>query len=171
MLSSIRSRRRFILASVKFLSRALTALNLEPSMATLATLSKSSSRHSATKVRQTSRNGLAVVLAEIRNGLEVRRQLAGQPDQLDITLAFTLKPSARRNAIEIAINIYLEQCRRMVAGPPFFQRLNPTKAKLIKIKTFNERVNRTNGIVLGHVVVKHGREKCALASVNPFHKA
>ena len=31
----------------------------------------------------------------------------------------------------------------MVAGPPFFQRLNPTKAKLIKIKTFNERVNRT----------------------------
>ena len=94
-------------------------------------------------------NGLAVVLAEIRNGLEVRRQLAGQPDQLDITLAFTLKPSARRNAIEIAINIYLEQCRRMVAGPPFFQRLNPTKAKLIKIKTFNERVNRTNRIVLG----------------------
>src|SRR6476619_7311312 len=119
MLSSIRSRRRFILALVKFLSRALTALNLEPSMATLA----------------------------------------------------TLKPSARRNAIEIAINIYLEQCRRMVAGPPFFQRLNPTKAKLIKIKTFNERVNRTNGIVLGHVVVKHGRETCALASVNPFHKA
>ena len=52
-------------------------------------------------------NGLAVVLAEIRNGLEVRRQLAGQPDQLDITLAFTLKPSARRNAIEIAINIFL----------------------------------------------------------------
>jgi hypothetical protein len=38
MLSSIRSRHRFILASVKFLSRALTALNSEPSMATLATL-------------------------------------------------------------------------------------------------------------------------------------
>src|SRR3984957_2134666 len=54
MLSSIRSRRRFILASVKFLSRALTALNLEPSMATLGTLSKSSLRHSATKLRQTS---------------------------------------------------------------------------------------------------------------------
>jgi hypothetical protein len=52
-----------------------------------------------------------------------------------------------------------------------FQRLNPTKAKLAKIKTFNESVNRTNQIVLGHVVVKHGREKCALAPVNPFHKA
>ena len=44
----------------------------------------------------------------------------------------------------------------MIARPPLFQRLNPTKAKLAKIKTFNESVNRTNRIVLGHVVVKHG---------------
>ena len=62
----------------------------------------------------------------------VRSEPAGQPHHLDIAPSLTLKPSARRNAIEIAINIYLEQCRRMVAGPPFFQRLNPTKAKLIK---------------------------------------
>ena len=48
-------------------------------------------------------NGLAVVLTEIRNGLEVRRQLSGQPDQLNITLALTLKASARRNTIEIAV--------------------------------------------------------------------
>src|SRR6476659_8200900 len=164
MLSSIRSRRRFILALVKFLSRALTALNLEPSIATLATLSKSSSRHSATKVRQNSRMALPLSLRKSAMVLKSGANWPVSQTQLDITLAFTLKPSARRNAIEIAINIYLEQCRRMVAGPPFFQRLNPTKAKLIKIKTFNERVNRTNRIVLGHVVVKHGREKCALAS-------
>src|SRR4029077_15241928 len=99
-------------------------------------------------------NRLAVVLAEIRNGLEVRRQLPRQPDQLDVALAFALKAAARRNAIEIAINVYLEQGRRMIARPPLFQRLNPTKAKLAKIKTFNESVNRTNQIVLGHVVVK-----------------
>ena len=49
-------------ALLKFLSRALTALNLEPSMATLATLSKSSSRHSATKLRQTSRMALPLSL-------------------------------------------------------------------------------------------------------------
>jgi hypothetical protein len=61
----------------------------------------------------------------------------------------------------------------MIAGTPFFQRRNPTKAKLAKIKTFNEAstVNRTNQIVLGHVVVQHDRERCALAPVNPFHKA
>ena len=42
MLSSIRSSRRFILPSVKFLSRALTALNLLPSIATLGSLSSPS---------------------------------------------------------------------------------------------------------------------------------
>jgi len=54
---------------------------------------------------------------------------------------------------------------------PVSQRRNPTKAKLAKIKTFNESINRTNQIVLGHVVVRQGREKCALAPINPFHKA
>jgi hypothetical protein len=49
--------------------------------------------------------------------------------------------------------------------------LTGPKAKLAKIKTFNESVNRTNQIVLGHVVVKQRWEKCALAPVNPFHKA
>ena len=89
---------------------------------------------------------------------EVRCQLAGQPDQLDIALAFALKASARRNAIEIAINVYLEQRRRVIAGPSFFQRRDPAKAKPAKIEAFNESVNRTNRIVIGHVVVKHGRE-------------
>jgi hypothetical protein len=62
MLSSIRSKRLFILASVKFLSRAFTALNLDPSMATLAALNSSSLRHSATNSRQTSRMALPLSL-------------------------------------------------------------------------------------------------------------
>ena len=36
----------------------------------------------------------------------------------------------------------------MIAGPPSFQRDKPTKAKLAKIKTLNESVNRTNQIIL-----------------------
>ena len=35
-------------------------------------------------------NGLAVVLTEIRNGLEVRCQMPRQPDQLDVALALAL---------------------------------------------------------------------------------
>jgi len=62
MLSSIRSRRRFIFASVQFLSRALTALNFDPSMATLAATSRPSLRQSATNSRQTSRMTLPLSL-------------------------------------------------------------------------------------------------------------
>ena len=140
-------------------------------MATLATLSRSSiaaQRHEGDG-RPHEWPYCRCRLRKSDNGLEVRRQLAGQPDQLDITLAFTLKPSARRNAIEIAINIYLEQCRRMVAGPPFFQRLKPDQSQAYRrSRPSTNASTRTNRIVLGHVVVKHGREKCALASVNPL---
>src|ERR1022692_112725 len=55
MLSSICSRRRCILACVKFRSRALTALNLLPSIATLVSLNSSRRRHSTTNSRQTLR--------------------------------------------------------------------------------------------------------------------
>ena len=55
MLSSIWTKRRFILAGVKFLSRLLTALNLLPSMATMASENNSSSRHSTMNWRHTLR--------------------------------------------------------------------------------------------------------------------
>src|SRR4029077_20504844 len=97
-------------------------------------------------------NRLAVVLAEVRNGLEVRCQLSRQPDQLDVALAFALKASARWDAIEVAINVYLEQRCRMIAGAPSFQRRKPTKAKLAKIKTVDKSIHRASQIVLGHIV-------------------
>src|SRR6516162_2242605 len=105
MLSSICSRRRFILASVKFLSRLFTALNLLPSMATLAPPRRSRRRHSRTNARQTLR--IASPLS-LRNSAIV---LARQPHQLDIALAFPLKPTARLNAVEISVNVGLQQRR------------------------------------------------------------
>src|SRR5262249_49648010 len=74
-------------------------------------------------------NGLAIVLAEIRDGLEVRRQLPGQPDHLDIALALPLQASARRNPIEVAVDIKLEHHARMVAGSPPVERLNATRRR------------------------------------------
>src|ERR1700730_5674719 len=116
-------------------------------------------------------NSLAVVLAEVRNGLEVRRQLSRQPDQLDVALALTLKAAARWNAIEIAINVNLEQRRRIIAGPPFFQRNNPPEAKLAKIETINKSVNGANRIVSRHIVFKFGGEQTALVPINPLYEA
>src|ERR1700694_4647888 len=119
MLSSICSRRRFILASVKFLSRLFTALNLLPSMATLASPRSSRRRHSRTNARQTLR-----IASPLSNGLEVRYQAAGQPDQLDIALALPLEASARLDAIEISVNVDLQLRRGMISRPTGRVRLN-----------------------------------------------
>src|SRR3974390_2262058 len=56
-----------------------------------------------------------VVAAEVGDGLEVRHQAASQPHQLDIALGLPLKPPARLDAVEIAVNVKLEQIARRIA--------------------------------------------------------
>src|SRR5580704_19064656 len=92
-------------------------------------------------------NGLAVVLAEIRDGLEIRRQLPGQPDHLDIALTLPLQASARRHAIEVAIDVELEHRARMVARSARVEWLDADEAELVEIKPVNEHVDRANGVV------------------------
>ena len=79
MLSSICSFRLVTLFGVKFRSRALTALNLLPSMAT-----------------------------EVRDGLEVRRKTSSQPHQFDVALALSLQSATQLRAVEVAVDIDLE---------------------------------------------------------------
>src|SRR5258706_13468436 len=124
VLSSMRSRRPFILASVKFLTRALTALNFEPSIATLASLNSPILRHNRTNSRHTSRIALpsslrksAMVPGLRRGRLVVGRKPPREPDQLDIALTFALEPPARRHPVEIAVKVDLEHRARMEAGP------------------------------------------------------
>src|SRR5262249_25682165 len=98
-------------------------------------------------------NGLAIVLAEIRDGLEVRRQLPGQPDHLDIALALPLQASARRNPIEVAVDIKLEHHARMVAGSPPVEPLNAANPGWAEIAPSEKPVDRPPRFVAGHVVV------------------
>src|SRR6266478_540018 len=49
-----------------------------------------------------------VVLAEIGNGLEIRHEASGQPHQFDVTLGLPLQAPARRDAVEIAVEIDLQ---------------------------------------------------------------
>src|SRR5438445_13863994 len=153
MLSSICARRRCILAWVKFRSRVLTALNLLPSIATLASLNSSRRRHSTTNSRQTRRMASPLSLAEVGYGLEVRHQAASQPNQLDVALAFSLQASARLHPIEVAVDVNLQQRRRMIGRPSCRLRLNTAKAQLGQIKLFDKNIDRPDRIVLGQIVI------------------
>jgi len=54
-------------------------------------------------------DGLAVVLAEIGNSLEVRHQSAGQPHQFDVALRLLFKPPAGLDSIEATIDVDLQK--------------------------------------------------------------
>src|SRR5215510_11754309 len=152
MLSSIRSRRRFIFASVKFFPRidGLELRSIDGDARCNKQIKLAAQRDElATHLT----NGLAIVLAEVRNGLEVRRQLPDQPDHLDIALAFPLQASARRNSIKIAVDVELEHDAGVITGSASVERLNADEPQLIQIETIDEHVDRSHRIVLGHIII------------------
>ena len=59
----------------------------------------------------------AVVLPEVGDGLEVRRQAPGQPHQLDVALRLPLQPPARGDLVDVAVDVDLQQHRRVVGRP------------------------------------------------------
>ena len=87
--------RRCIFARVKFLSRVLTALNLAPSIATLASANRSSWRHSVTKRAQTLRIAGPLSLRKFAIVFVIGHQATGQPHDLDVAPGLPLKAPAR----------------------------------------------------------------------------
>lgn len=62
-------------------------------------------------------DGLAVVFSEAGDGLENRHQTSGQPHQLDVALSFSLQTAARLDAVEIAVDVDLQQDCGVVCRP------------------------------------------------------
>jgi hypothetical protein len=98
MLSSTCSIRLPTLATVKFLSRLFTALNLLPSIAYgLRKQAQSTAQLDELAAHRSDRR--AVVSTEVGDGLEVWSQSARQPYQLNIALSLSLKVAARLEPI------------------------------------------------------------------------
>ena len=154
MLSSSCSMRFLSLVSVKFLSRLLTALNLLPSIATIASENRFELATQHDEFAADVADRLAVVLAEVGDGLEVRRQATGQPHQLDVALGFALQATARLNPVEIAVDVDLEQHRRVVGRPPGASGCIAVEAKPIQIQLVDEDVDDPYRVVFCDVVVQ-----------------
>jgi len=113
----------------------------------------------------------AIIFAEIRDRLEVRRQAVRQPHQLDITLRFALEPTARLDAVEVAVNVELEKHGGMVSRPARLCWLHPREAQEAKVKFVHEYIDQPHWIVFGHVVVQEFGQQRALATILAFDKA
>src|SRR5271156_4852410 len=116
-------------------------------------------------------DGLAVVLAEVGYRLEVRHQPAGQPNQLDVALAFSLQAPARLHPVEVAVNINLQQRRRMVGRPSCRLWLNAAKAELGQVKLIDKDIDRPDRIVPAQIVIQPLGKQSALIAVIANDKA
>ena len=59
-----------------------------------------------------------MIAAEVGNRLEVRLELAGQPDQLDVATCLAFEGPARLDLVQLTVNVGLEEHRRMIARCP-----------------------------------------------------
>ena len=107
----------------------------------------------------------SIVAAEVGDGLEVRHQAAGQPHQLEVALGLPFQPPARLDAIEIAVEIDLQQRRGMIGRPPCHLRHNAGKAQGREVQFVDESLDDANRIVLRHIVVQAIRKQCRLPPV------
>jgi hypothetical protein len=111
-----------------------------------------------------------VVAAEVGDRLEVRHQSAGQPHQLDIALALPFKPTARLDAIEIAVEIDLQQRRGMISRPTRHLGHDAGKPEARKVEFVEENFNDADGIVFRNVVVQAIGKQRGLAAIRAFNE-
>src|SRR3984893_13005958 len=170
MLSSICTSRRSILACVKLRSRVLTALNLLPSIATLASLNSSRRRHSITNSRQTRR--VASPLSLRKSAIVLKSGIRRPVSHTNSMLRWHSRQApARVHPIEVSVDVNLQQRRRMVGRPSCRLWLDAAKAQLHHIKLIDKDIDRPDRIVLAQIVIQPLRKQSALAAVIANHKA
>src|SRR5450631_2114963 len=84
---------------------------------------------------------LTVVLAEVSDGLEVRRQAPGQPHQLNVALGLAFQAPTRLQTIEIPVDVDLQQHRRVVRWTPGVRRRHTVETKTGQIQFVDEDIN------------------------------
>ena len=107
----------------------------------------------------------AVVAAEVGDGLEVRRQPLGQPHELDVALGFALQAPAGLDAIEVAVDVDLQQHRRVVSRSTSGCGFNTFEAQTSEVALVDEDLHNTDRVVLTNVVVQTLGQQRDLGSI------
>src|ERR1700719_3854322 len=152
MLASTCSIRRWIEALVKFLSRAFTALNLLPSMAATAWANRPSCRHRAMNWRQVLR--IAGPLSFLKSALVLKSGVRRPVSHIDIAMGLTLQPAARRDLVDVAVNVGLQQRARMIGWTSGRFWNHTVKAQRPEIQLIDKHVDHPHRVVLSNVVIQ-----------------
>ena len=96
---------------------------------------------------------------------------ASEPHHFDIAARLTLKPAARLNPIEIAVDVELQQHRRTIGRSPGRLGIDPAEPKITQIEFVDKDVDYANGITLANPVFQAVRKQRPLPTINPLNEA
>ena len=140
-------------------------------MATLACRQQANLSAKGDELRAHLADRRPVILAEIGNRLVIGNQPTGEPHHLNVAPGLALKPAARLNPVEIAVNVELQQHRRMVRRPAGGLGINPAEPKLGKIEPLDKDVDHANRIILANPIFQAFRKQRALPAIRALNKA
>ena len=146
-----------ILVVDRFYPRPIHGQKLAPEQIELAAEHNELTKHSA--------ESLAIVCAEIGDGLEVRLQGTQQPDDFDVAMTFGFQPPARPHAVEITVDVELQQVAGRIARPASLLRRYTGEPRHLEIKPTDEGINKANGIVRADVIVNGLRKQKVLGAI------
>ena len=109
--------------------------------------------------------GLAVIAAEIGDGLEVGLQVPQQPDHLDIAVGLGFQPAARADAVQVAVNIQLQQIGRRVTRTAGLLRLDTREPCAGEVQPIDEGFDEPHRVLGADVVVQRFRQKQELVAI------
>jgi len=112
----------------------------------------------------------AVVLAEVGDRLVVRREPARQPHQLDVAPSLALQPPARRHAVQVAVDVEIQERHRMVGRPPR-RRRRDHKAQASQVELVDEDVDHPRRIVFADIVLQAARQQRRLTAILTLDEA
>ena len=152
-------------ARVKLRSLLLTALIRVPSTASNSRPNRSSSPAQQHELAEHRAEGVAVVAAEIGDGLEVGLQMPQQPDHLDVAVGLGFQPAARAHPVQIAVDVELQQIGGRIARTACRLRLDADEPGRREVQPIDEGVDEPHRVVGADVIVHRFRQQQRLRSV------
>jgi hypothetical protein len=110
--------------------------------------------------------GVPVRAPEICDGLEVRRQPAKEPDHLDVAMGLGLQPPARPDAIQVTVDIELQEVAGTITGSARILGNRADETEFGEIEPRDESFNEAHRIVCTDIGLDRFRQKHQLRSIN-----
>ena len=83
----------------------------------------------------------------------VRGEFLQPPPHLQIAVGLTLQTPTGTNAVEIAVEVQLEQVRWLIRWTSFWRSDHTLEAQRLQVQLVHEGVDKTHGIVGGNILV------------------